>query len=155
MRERYDVPWHFQDSPEPRVLIVQLMERIDSTNVWLQHIDQRLKSGDEMIQWLIKEHAELASVIRPLAVKFETHMARRPPEVQAAPAQPAPAKPSLVAALTGLFTAGKEFVQAVASLKEWIGGAAIVASSLATIQDPTWALRLADGIRLIRAALSG
>ncbi|CAA2142730.1 hypothetical protein [Hyphomicrobium sp. ghe19] len=111
------------DERDPRVLLGRLIERIDQTNIWfgewMHYIHNRFEWGAAEMSALRAEIAELRG-----------HQAHHRPE-------PENEKPKgLVGSITDLLKSGKEFLEAVASLKELVLAVAILVASTAVITHP-------------------
>lgn len=110
------------DEDDPRVLLGRLIERIDRTHdwmgEWMSFIHYRLEAGH-------REMSELRALIARVETRLEYH--RAPPEK----------KPrGVMGSLIELMKAGKEFVEAVASLKELALAIAIIVAAGAVMYHP-------------------
>lgn len=113
------------DEQDLRYLLGRLIERTERTNAWfaewMNYNHDRFERGAEEMSTL---RAEIAEIRAHLA-----HMHR--------PAPPEPEKPKgAFAPFIELLKAGKEFLEAVASLKELALAVAILTASTAAITHP-------------------
>jgi len=107
-----------------RILLGRLIERSDTTNGWMSFINRRLEAGAQEIADLRAADARLEG---KLDLLLETRSL-------AAKTDEKPA--GLLKSLIELIRSGKEFAEAVASLKEWVIGAAVMFLAGSAIAHP-------------------
>jgi hypothetical protein len=111
------------DEQDPKVLLGRLIERTERTNEWfaewMDYIHDRFERGATEMSLLRAEIAELRA-----------HLAHRTPAAETEKPRGA------FAPFIQLLKAGKEFLEAVASLKELALALAILAASTAAIKHP-------------------
>lgn len=116
------------DQHDPRVLLGRLIERIDRT-------DRRIGEWTNAIHYRLEIGAREMSELRSAIVELRAHIPPRHPP----PSQPEPQPVEhhrLIASLIALLREGREFIEAVASLKELALAVAILAGATAVILHP-------------------
>lgn len=109
-----------------RVLIGRLIERQEVTNDWLGFINHRLESGAMFM-------TELRATDARLEGKLDAFLTRtRAPEPEAEHERPRGMAGSIIAVLK----AGREFLEAVASLKELAIAVAIIVAATTAMTHP-------------------